>query len=90
LPARLATSVFDYEFYWRGMKDEWNRLKEKKEARTLLSEAIVSDRPLHPLYPLETKIMELSHIGYKHGRAEPSHVRSLGGEGDNRPRNYAP
>jgi len=63
----LATSVFDYEFYWRGMKDEWSRFKEKAEAQNLLEEAIRSDKPLHPLYPFETKIMELSHIGYKHG-----------------------
>ena len=63
----LATSVFDYEFYWRGMKDEWYRLKEKAEARNLLIGAIRSDHPLHPQYPLETKIMELCHIGHKHG-----------------------
>jgi hypothetical protein len=63
----LATSVFDYEFYWRGMKDEWNRLKEKGKARNILAKAIHSDKPLHPLYPFETKIIELSHIGYKHG-----------------------
>jgi hypothetical protein len=63
----LATNVFDYEFYWRGMKDEWSRFKAKAEARNLLAEAIKSDKPLHPLYPFETKIMELSHIGHKHG-----------------------
>jgi hypothetical protein len=62
----LATSVFDYEFYWRGMKDEWSRFKAKEEAWNLLADAIGSDKPLHPLYPFETKIMELSHIGYKH------------------------
>jgi hypothetical protein len=66
----LATSVFEYEFYWRGMKDEWNRFEGKADARNLLSEAIKSDKPLHPLYPLETKIMELSHIGYKHRKVE--------------------
>ena len=66
----LATSVFDYEFYWRGMKDEWCRFKDKGEARNLLADAVRSDKPLHPLYPLETKIMELSHIGRKHGRAD--------------------
>jgi hypothetical protein len=62
----LATSVFDYEFYWRGMKDEWCRFKEKADARNLLTDAIRSDKRLHPLYPFETKIMELSHIGHKH------------------------
>jgi hypothetical protein len=63
----LGTDVFDYEFYWRGMKDEWNRFQAKAEARDLLAAAIRSNKPLHPLYPFETKIMELSHIGYKHG-----------------------
>ncbi len=64
----LATSVIDYEFYWRGMKDEWGRVPAKAEARNLLAEAIrsKSEEPLHALYPFETKIMELSHIGYKH------------------------
>jgi hypothetical protein len=70
----LATSVFDYEFYWRGMKDEYHRLKEKTEARNLLTDAIMSDRSgrtLHHQYPLETKIMELSHIGYKDRTSQP-------------------
>jgi hypothetical protein len=62
----LATNVFDYEFYWRGMKDEWGRFDARAEAKDRLADAIRSDRPLHPLYPFETKIMELSHIGYKH------------------------
>lgn len=64
-----ATGVFDYEFCWRGMKDEWCRSSHKAEATALLTGAIRSNRPLHPLYPLETKIMELSHIGYEHGKA---------------------
>jgi hypothetical protein len=64
----LATSVFDdYEFYWRGMKDEWNRFEGKNEARKRLVRAMNLKKPLHPHYPLETKIMELSHIGRKHG-----------------------
>lgn len=62
----LATSVFDYEFYWRGMKDEWSRFPAIDNARDLLVEAIKSEKPLHPLYPFETKIMELTQIGYKH------------------------
>lgn len=33
----LATNVFDYEFYWRGMKDEWNRFTAKADARNLLA-----------------------------------------------------
>jgi hypothetical protein len=58
--------VLDYEFYWRGMKDEWRRFDQKDQARELLASAIRegSDSPIHPLYPYETKIMELSHIGY--------------------------
>jgi hypothetical protein len=71
-----ATSVFDdYEFYWRGMKDEWNRFTEKNEAIKFLTETINSDK-LHPLYPFETKIMELSHIGYKHKEVEKSLQRT--------------
>jgi len=63
----LATSVIDYEFYWRGMKDEWSRFKEKDLARNIFANAIQSDKSIHPLYPFETRIMELCHIGYKHG-----------------------
>jgi hypothetical protein len=66
----VATSVFDdYEFYWRGMKDEWSRFPAKAEARSFFEEAISSgsERPLHPSYPFETKILELCHIGYNHG-----------------------
>jgi hypothetical protein len=62
----LGTQVLDYEFYWRGMKDEWVRFKEKDKAVKILRNAIKSDKPLHVHYPVETKIMELSHIGYKH------------------------
>ncbi|HDY74814.1 MAG TPA: hypothetical protein ENH51_06865, partial [Euryarchaeota archaeon] len=32
----LGTQVFDYEFYWRGMKDEWLRFQYKDEAKELL------------------------------------------------------
>ena len=64
-----ATSVFDYEFYWRGMRDEWLRFPDKDQAIRILTSTIDSARPLHPLYPLETKIMELSHIGYNSRRA---------------------
>jgi hypothetical protein len=63
----LATQVFDYEFYWRGMKDEWTRFSQQEAAKTTIAETINAIRPIHELYPLETKIMELSHIGYKHG-----------------------
>ncbi len=61
----LATGVMPYEFYWRGIKDEWHRFNRKAEARHMVAEAIHD--PLHPIharYPFETKIMELSHIGY--------------------------
>jgi hypothetical protein len=60
----LATGVFDYEFYWRGMKDEWHRFSFKEEARAQLSEYVNSAGAAHQLYPWETKIIELSHIGY--------------------------
>ena len=63
----LATQVFDYEFYWRGMKDEWERFPEKETASENLLREIQSHRPVHEYYPVETKVMELSHIGYKHG-----------------------
>jgi hypothetical protein len=51
------------------MKDEWTRFPEKADARNLLVEAIrsASEKPPHPQYPFETKILELSHIGYNHG-----------------------
>jgi len=63
----LATTVFDYEFYWRGMKDEWNRFEEKEDAKRILERSVKGTEPPHDLYPFETKIMELSHIGSKHG-----------------------
>jgi hypothetical protein len=63
----LGTGIFDYEFYSRGMKDEWIRFKEKDKAEGILINAIRSPKALHPLYPMETKIIELCHIGYKHG-----------------------
>ncbi len=63
----LATGVFYYEFYWQGMKDEWIRFKDKSEAKNLLLSPIRFTKPPHPLYPFETKIMELCYIGYKHG-----------------------
>jgi hypothetical protein len=28
---------------------------------------VTEDQPLHQYYPVETKVMELCHIGYKHG-----------------------
>jgi len=67
----LATGVSEYELYWRGMRDAWNRFERKADARNLLKEAIVESKskdPLHLDYPFETKIMELSHIGHKHAR----------------------
>ncbi len=63
------TEPFEYEFYWRGMKDEWGRFTQKLEAVRVLTDTIGAGRKLHPLYPWETKIMELSHAGYKHGAA---------------------
>jgi hypothetical protein len=63
----LATGVFDYEFYWRGMKDEWHRFPSKVEALAFLKSSIEITTQIHPLYPWATKIIELSHIGYANG-----------------------
>jgi len=63
------TEPFEYEFYWRGMKDEWGRFTDKNESVRVLTDNIRADRPLHALYPWETKVMELSHAGCKHGGA---------------------
>lgn len=62
----------EYELYWRGMKDAWRSFNEKEEARNLLTKAINSAKSekVHPLYPFETKALELSHIGYNRGRGE--------------------
>jgi hypothetical protein len=69
----LGTQVFEYEFYWRGMKDEWGRFKDKGKAIGLLKEQIAkSSKRVHPCYPAETRIMELAHIGYKHPRRKGS------------------
>jgi hypothetical protein len=62
-----ATGIFEYEFYWRGMKDEWGRFRPKAGAHNLLTKAIRSSKPVHAFYPYETKIMDLCHIGYNHG-----------------------
>jgi len=63
----LATGIFEYEFYWRGMKDEWYRFPEKSEAETRLTAAMETNgKAIHDLFPFETKIIELSHIGYRH------------------------
>jgi hypothetical protein len=64
------TDTFEYEFYWRGMKDEWSRFEEKAEAMSIFREAIKSDKPIHDRYPWEAKIMELSHIGWKSRRKQ--------------------
>lgn len=61
------TDPFEYEFYWRGMKDEWRRFNEKAD---ILSESIKSDKTIHDWYPWETKIMELSHMGWKSRRQQ--------------------
>jgi hypothetical protein len=34
----LATGIVEYEFYWRGMKDEWERYPKKKRSNRDLSE----------------------------------------------------
>jgi hypothetical protein len=67
-----AIDVSDYEIYWRGMRDAWCNFKEQAEARNLLVEAIGNAHPPHIRYPFETKIMELCHIGHKHGQSTRS------------------
>lgn len=62
-----GTGVFEYEFYWRGMQSEWSRFGQKSEAIEKLRHTIKSEMAIHPLYPYETKIIELCHIGYEHG-----------------------
>ncbi len=62
----LATQAFDYEFYWRGMKDEWMRFEDKEEAIEILRASIRSPKPVHPDFPFETGIIEVCHTGYKH------------------------
>jgi hypothetical protein len=65
----LATDVFAYELYWCSMKDQWEKFIEKEAAIDLLKGQITKDNETLRLnYPLVTKIMELSYIGYKHGR----------------------
>ena len=61
-----ATGLWEYEFYWRGMKDEWNRFGRKAQATRIFTQVIKGTRPLHPLYAFETKILELALIGYNH------------------------
>lgn len=58
-----ATGVFDYEFLWRGLKDEFSRFTNMIEARTLLATSMQCKKDLHPEYPFETKITELCCIG---------------------------
>ena len=64
----MATSVCDYELYWRGMKDAWNNFNDKTAAKARLVEAIRCTKSIHLLYPFETRIMELCHIGEKQVR----------------------
>jgi hypothetical protein len=59
---------FEYELYWRGMKDEWQRFNSKAQAMSIFSAALDTSKPIHGDYPQETKIMELSHIGWKSTR----------------------
>ena len=62
-----ATGYFDYEFLWRGMKDEWLRFPNRDEAKAVLLGAM-ENTSKHELYPIETRIIELCHIGYANAR----------------------
>jgi aspartate aminotransferase len=63
----LGTQVIDYDSYWPGMVDEWNVFQDKDATFDLLKNEIErhSRDAAHPLYPYETKIIELCHIGDK-------------------------
>ena len=63
----LGTRVTSYDRYWGGVVDEWELFAEKNEALRLLRTEIEKHTvdAIHPLYPFETKIMELCHIGDK-------------------------
>jgi hypothetical protein len=62
-----AVDAFDYEIYWRGMRDAWCSFTGQDTARKMLIDAIGPDATPNPRYPIETKIIELCHIGQKHG-----------------------
>jgi hypothetical protein len=68
----VATSVSNYEIYWRGMKSAWCSFKDKESLRNALATAIGSGKPIHQRYPFETKIIELCHIGLCHPERHPS------------------
>jgi aspartate aminotransferase len=63
----LGTRVTSYDRYWPGMVDEWELFADTNEALDLLKTEIEKHTldAIHPLYPYETKIMELCHIGDK-------------------------
>jgi hypothetical protein len=62
----VAIDVSEYEVYWRGMRDAWLSFAEKNAAKQILRDVIEPGQVLHPRYPFDTKIIELSHIGQKH------------------------
>jgi hypothetical protein len=61
-----AVDAFDYEIYWRGVRDAWRSFPNQNAAKTMLIDAIGPTATLHARYPIETKIIELCHIGHKH------------------------
>lgn len=58
-----ATGISQYEVYWRGMREAWLSFSDKEILIDMLKRAIHTEAPIHPLYPWETKILELCHIG---------------------------
>jgi hypothetical protein len=58
-----GTGIWEFEFFWRGMKEEWLRFQHKKDAIQVLRREIEISSPPHALYPFETKIIELCQIG---------------------------
>ncbi len=78
----FATGVFDYEFYWRGIRDEWLRFPRKIGMINYLQSYIESRNGVGNLHPYETKVLELCQIGYYHSHrtvvAEESTVELRG------------
>jgi hypothetical protein len=63
-----ATGVEDYGSVWSSMRGAWTAFQQQEQATDVLRDAIleVSRRPVHDLYPIEIKIIELCSIGRRH------------------------
>jgi len=62
-----ATGIcYDYARWWQDRKDKWLSFKDKGRAETIILDVMKSDKPIHDLYPMETKIIEINEIGRRH------------------------